>query len=220
MMIDLNRIVEHFLDEALWQCRNEGLKEDDAIIRFLNDRNQSTDARRTEVLKWLHYYGVLQGLNEADRKAIASVIVDFADARGVIVGPFSEVEILDKFNELHERCRSKVRPNKDQTPRSLTSLTSKALWCCYPDAIPIFDAYAQRALWVLSRLIGLARPADAMEYSRYVSVWLPLYRGVERTLDDARLGDYRYKVRVFDRILWIIGQPDYGDTRRQPTSAL
>jgi hypothetical protein len=49
-------------------------------------------------------------------------------------------------------------------------------------------------------------------------VWLPLYRGVERTLDDARLGDYRYNVRVFDRILWIIGQPDYGDTRRQPAS--
>ena len=44
--------------------------------------------------------------------------------------------------------------NKNQTPRSLTSLTSKALWCCYPDAIPIFDSYARRALWVLSRLMG------------------------------------------------------------------
>jgi hypothetical protein len=44
-------------------------------------------------------------------------------------------------------------------------------------------------------------------------VWLNLYRGVR--IDDARLGDYPYKVRVFDRILWIIGQPDYGDTRRQ-----
>jgi hypothetical protein len=218
-MIDLNKIVEHFLDEALWQCRNQGLKEDDAVIRFLNDQNQSTDERQTEVLKWLLYYGVLQGLNEADRNAVATVIVEFADARGAIVGPLREVEIIDKFKDLHKRCSSGVRPNRDGKPRSLTSLTSKALWCCYPDAIPIFDSYAQRALWVLSRLMGHGRPTDVMEYSRFVSVWLSLYREVERTLDDARLGDCRYKVRVFDRILWIIGRPDYGDTPRQPTSA-
>ena len=218
-MIDQNQIVEHFLDEALRLCRTEGLKEDDAVIRSLNDRNQRADVRRTEVLKWLRYYGVLQGLNEADRNAVTSVIVDFADARGANVSPLSEVEIIDKFNELHERCRSKVRPNKDQKPRSLTSLTSKALWCCYPDAVPIFDSYAQRALWVLTRLMGLAPPADAMEYGRFVSVWLSLYRGVERTLDVSGFGDYRYKVRVFDRILWIIGQPEYGDSRTRPTSA-
>ena len=93
-MIDLNQIVECFLDEAIWQCRNEGLKEDDAVIRFLDDRKQSTDARKTEVLKWLRYYGVLQGLNQADRNAVASVIVDFADARGAILSPLSEVEII------------------------------------------------------------------------------------------------------------------------------
>jgi hypothetical protein len=207
-MIDLNQIVVHFLDKAIVQCRDDVLKEDDAVIRVLNDRNQSADARRTEVLKWLRYYSVLQGLHEADRNAVASVIVDFADARGANDSFLSEVEIIDKFNELHDRCRSKVRPNKDQKLRNLTSLTSKALWCCYPDAVPIFDSYARRALWVLSRLMGLPRPVATTDYSRFVSVWLSLYRGVERTLEGA---DYRYKVRVFDRILWIIGQPDYGD---------
>jgi hypothetical protein len=207
MMIDLNQIVEHFLDEALWQCRNEGLREDDAVIRFLNDRNQSTDARRAEVLKWLRYYGVLRGLTEGDRNAVANVIVDFADARGPMVSPFSQVEILEKFNDLHNRCTLGVRRNKDETARNLTSLTSKALWCCYPEDIPIFDSYAQRALWILSRLMGIPQPADATVYGRFVSVWFPLYRGIERTLEDARLGNYRYKVRVFDRILWIIGQP-------------
>ena len=47
MMINLNQIVEHFLDEALRLCGDEGEK-DEAVIRFLNDRNQGTDARRTE----------------------------------------------------------------------------------------------------------------------------------------------------------------------------
>lgn len=217
MMINLNQIVEHFLDEALRLCGDEGEK-DEAVIRFLNDRNQGTDARRTEVLKWLHYYRVLQRLNEAECEAIASVVVDFADTRGAVVSPLTKAEIIERFNDLHSRCFSKVHPNKDGAPRSLTSLTSKALWCCYPDAIPMFDSHAQSALWVLSRVMGLARPVDTTEYGRFVSVWFSLYGGVERTLDDARLGDYRYKVRVFDRILWIIGQPDYGATWRQPTS--
>jgi hypothetical protein len=123
------------------------------------------------------------------------------------------VEITENFNDLHKRCTSGVRRNKDATARNLTSLTSKALWCCYPEEIPIFDSYAQRALWTLSRLMGIPQPADAGAYSRFVSVWLPLYRCIERTLDDARLSNYPYKVRVFDRILWIIGQPGYGEIR-------
>ena len=211
-MIDLNHMVERFLDEAIRQCRNDGGKEDNAVIGALHDPNQSTAVRRTEVLKWLRFYSVLQGLNGADRDAVAGVIIDFADARGAIIrNPLSEIEIIEKFNDLHDRCRSKVRLTKAETARNLTSLTSKALWCCYPHAIPIFDSYARRSLWVVSRLMGLDRPAgtdDDIPYARFVSVWLNLYGRV--TIDDDRLGCYPYKVRVFDRILWIIGQPDYG----------
>ena len=110
-----------------------------------------------------------------------------------------------------------MRRTKDQTPRSLTSLTSKALWCCYPDAIPIFDSYAQRALWVMSRLMGFDPPEDDEPYARFLSTWLKLYRGL--VINDDRLGGYPYKVRVFDRILWIIGQPDYGVKWHQSATA-
>ena len=72
-MIDLNQMVEQFLDEAVWLCRNEGEKEDKDVIAALNDRNQSMAGRTTEVLRWLGYYGVLQGLNAADRDAVAGV---------------------------------------------------------------------------------------------------------------------------------------------------
>lgn len=211
-MCDINQMVERFLNEAVWRCRNEGGQEDDAVIGALDDRNQSTEVKRKEVLKWLRYYGVLRGLNAADREAVPSVIVEFADARAAVVSQLCEVEIIEKFKDLHKRCSSKVHPRQNGEPRSLISLTSKALWCCYPYAIPLFDAYAQRTLWVVSRLMDLDRPPDAQtpyeEYGRFVSVWLSLYR--RATIDDGRLDGYRYKVRVFDRILWIIGQPDYG----------
>jgi hypothetical protein len=118
-MIDLNRMVDSFLDEAIRQCRSEGGKEDEAVIGALNDQNQSMAVRQNEVLKWLLYYGVLQGLNTADRDAVAGVIIEFADARGVIGIPPSEVEMIAKFNELHNKCRAKVysqeRPESSQS---------------------------------------------------------------------------------------------------------
>ena len=40
--------------------------------------------------------------------------------------------------------------------RDVTSLTSKALWCCYPQDVPMFDDYAVRALQVISRLFRIS----------------------------------------------------------------
>jgi hypothetical protein len=54
-MFDLNQVIEGFLDQAVWQCRNESGKEDEAVIGVLSDRNQSLAARRNEVLKRLRY---------------------------------------------------------------------------------------------------------------------------------------------------------------------
>jgi hypothetical protein len=87
--VDINQIVERFLNEAVWQCKNDGGKEDESVIRALNNRNQSAAVRQNEVLKWLRYYGVLQGLSTADRDAVANIIVEFADARGATDNPLS-----------------------------------------------------------------------------------------------------------------------------------
>jgi hypothetical protein len=108
-MIDLNQIGEHFLNEAIRQYRNEGGNKDEAVIHSLNDRIESTEVRRSELLKWLWYHGVLQGLNKADRNAVASAIVNFADGRIASSCPATEEEIIEKFNDLHGRCSSKVR---------------------------------------------------------------------------------------------------------------
>jgi hypothetical protein len=219
-MIDQNQMVERFLDEAVRQCKVDR-PDDENAIRALNDRNESAEVRRGAVVKWLRSYSVLRSLTEDDVSNAVSGILEFADARDPSISPTSELAIIEKFNDLHNRCiSSRVRPKKDGTPRSLPSLTSKTLWCCYPDAIRIFDSYAQRALWVVSRLMNSDRPAgtdDDRPYDRFLSVWLNLYHGV--TIDDDRLGGYPYKIKVFDRILWIIGERDYGEKRRQPASS-
>ncbi len=209
-------MVDHFLEEAVRLC-TENLQEDEPAIRVLNDATTGAEVRRKEVLRWLRSYSVLNGLNKDDEVGAASAVLEFADARDPAVSPKSEVEITKLFNDLHNRCSSRVHPNKNQKPRVVTSLTSKALWCCYPDAIPFFDNYAECALRVVSRLMGLVRPAGNLSpYNRFVTVWLDVYRRVESTIDDSRLDGYPYKVRVFDKILWIIGQPDFGTVPDKP----
>jgi len=214
-MFNLSEMVEHFLEEAVRLCA-ENLKEDEAVIGVLDDRSAIAEVRREEVVKWLNSYKVLQGLNKKEEVGVASAIIEFADARDPAVSPTSDMEITRLFNDLQSRCSSRVHPNKDQEPRGVTSLASKALWCCYPDAIPFLDNYAECALVVISRLMGLVWRGHLPRYNRFVAMWLDVYRRVESTIEDRRLDGYPYKVRVFDKILWIIGQPDLGSVPYKP----
>jgi hypothetical protein len=213
-MIDLSKIIDNFLGEAVSRCREEDQGQDDKVIDSLRDKRQDIEVRRKNVVDWLRHYSVLQGLNNQEREGVASAILEFADdVRRPAVCPRQEAEIIRLFNDLHDRCGLQVQKRKDGEPRNLVSLTSKALWCCYPFTIPLFDSYAQRSVWSISRLMCSDQPAgknDDMPYNRFVTVWLDLYRRVESLIDDSLLSRYPYKVRVFDKILWIIGQPEYG----------
>ncbi|MFY9853624.1 MAG: hypothetical protein WAK26_07085 [Terracidiphilus sp.] len=214
-MIDLNLVVERFLDDAVKLYGNGDQQADESVIDAIarKDPNQSRETRESEVFKWLRSYSVFRGLEDADASAVVSEILKFADDSNLGVIPTSKEEIIGLFNDLHERCRSKVHRNKDGTLRDLTSLTSKALWCCYPEAIPLFDSRAGRGLCVLSHLMNSDRPPrkNDSRYEPFLTVWLELYRRVEPTIDENRdrLGRIRHKVRVFDAILWMIGGPDF-----------
>jgi hypothetical protein len=213
-MIDLNLIVERFLDDAV-EFYGANQKADksaiDAIAR--KDPNQSPEARQSKILEWLRSYGVFRGLEGAEASTVVSEILKFADDSNLGLIPTSEEGILRLFDNLHDRCRSKVHRNKDGSIRDLTSLTSKALWCCYPEAIPLFDSRAGRGLCVLGHLMGSNRPPRKKDsrYEPFLTVWLELYRRVEPAIDEnrERLCGIRHKVRVFDAILWIIGGPDF-----------
>ena len=88
---------------------------------------------------------------------------------------------------------------------------SKALWLCYPNAVPIFDGYARDALYTISKLENgvSVLPEKRPEYEQFVHIWKQLYSKYQATIEDLDMGAYAYRVRVFDRILWLIGRPSY-----------
>jgi hypothetical protein len=66
-------------------------------------------------------------------------------------------------------------------------------------------------LWVLSKLLDIdPLPGGEPKYRKFVHIWKALYQRYEGTLNEIPLGDYPYRVRIFDMILWLIGQPRYG----------
>ena len=96
--------------------------------------------------------------------------------------------------------------------REFTSLASKGLWFCYPESVPIFDRFAQRALWVISTLEKdiTPLPESESEYKKFIHFWKALYERYATIINSLDIGSYPYCVRIFDKILWLIGEPRYG----------
>lgn len=212
-MIDL--ILDRFLSDAVEFYRNTSQQADESAVEAIarKDPNQSSESRQREVLKWLRSYGVFRGLVGAEATDVVNEVLKFADACDLSVNPTSQEDVIRLFDDLHHRCSLKVHRCKDGTPRDLTSLTSKALWCCYPEAIPIFDSRAGHGLCVLSRLMNLNRPPGnkGSRYEPFWSVWRELFCLAEPSMEKkgVLLGEMPHKVRVFDTILWMIGGPDF-----------
>jgi hypothetical protein len=125
--------------------------------------------------------------------------------------PFEE--LIEKFDHLRRICGKAAALTKADKERDLVSLTSKGLWCCYPNGVPIFDRLVQGVLWILCKLCQV-RPKEATansgRYAAFADVWFQIYRQVKPIIaEEADRICYPYKLRVFDRMLWVIGQPNY-----------
>lgn len=219
-MINLNEIIEHFLDEAVLQQKSECEEQDKIAIEAINNREIAYDDRKNKLSRWLKDYGVFQGLNKNDRVNVVKNLIKYADNSDLNKDIY-EKEIIDEFLYIKKLLNTSVRLKKDGTHRNLTSLSSKSLWLCYPSSVPMFDSFAQRALWIISRLdrngASYPRTNSASTYIDFCSIWFYIYRTVE--FDKISIDAYPYKVRVFDKILWIIGQPDYGRIPYRPPAA-
>jgi hypothetical protein len=119
--------------------------------------------------------------------------------------------IVTEFDKLADCINRDAPRNKTGEERDITSLTSKALWCCYPNDVPIFDRNAARALGVISRVCRLAPTGNQSRYASFLDVWLQVFRQVESIIQPADLSDCPYRIRVLDRILWYLGQDGFYD---------
>jgi hypothetical protein len=47
------------------------------------------------------------------------------------------------------------------------------------------------------------------DYVCFVDAWFRVYDELKSVIDVANLSGYPYKVRVLDRLLWYLGQPNF-----------
>jgi hypothetical protein len=209
--LDLKLVTKQLI-AAGWHKGGPETHADEKVIQAVRNRGGSADDRKRAVIEWLQLYSVLMGWPSENRMAVAGQIIAFADEGCREPLRLDKHRIMDKFGKLAGRIQSTAPPTRIGGPRKITSLTSKALWCCYPEDIPIFDANAAKALGVISRICRLAPEEDESEhrvYADFLDVWLQVYRQIESAILPEDLTDCSYKIRVLDRVLWYLGNGGY-----------
>jgi hypothetical protein len=182
---------------------------DKEIVAAVSNRGMELEQRQKLMVSWLRLYAVLRYFPSESATGIAKAVLNYADALPPNARVRDQDAILSSYRKLNETLLPFARRTRSDQAISMTSLTSKALWCCYPQDVPIFDSYASCALRVLSRLCDITVKSTLKDYEAFVSAWFALYERVEPFLDQADLSYYPYKVRVFDRLLWDLGQPSF-----------
>ena len=206
-MNDLEALAAQLLDKASERFKDlSGTDPDEKTVKALADKEAPLEARQDAVRGWLHHYRVLRGIRAEKIDRIAKAVVEYADgARPESLGLDQEV-IAEQFHALGARLAVVVGK------RNTISMASKALWLCYPDAVPIFDDYAERALQILCRIQGIAVRAQVVgTYERFLNAWLQVHAACLPALDAVPLVTYPYRIRLLDWLLWYLGEPRFDD---------
>lgn len=208
-MMNFETVVRYYWPKALRNIKEdpEEGELDQKAIKAVADRQLPILERRDDLRKWLRFYGVLQGFTTPERFKIAEAVLGWADDDGNRSRDLTTAKALaDTHAELMAVvCRAYGKP------RDFTSLASKALWLCYPESVPMLDGWTRNALYVISKIENGINPIaeKTPEYEQFVHVWKQLYSKYKETIENLDIGTYPYRVRVFDRILWLIGRPSY-----------
>jgi len=181
---------------------------------FMEKDDKALESLRTSdvggISSWLHYYRVFQGFTSKERESVSEAIVKWAAVR-TVERDLSSARLLDEAHkQLTRKCADALGGERD-----LSSLVSKALWLCYPQQVPIFDSFARRTLWVLKRLEGNTEPIPEglSQYGRFAHTWMYFFDTYADSINKIDMKSCRYPVRVFDAILWSIG--DYSSEDQQ-----
>jgi hypothetical protein len=168
-MLDFEAVIQHLGPAAVSQLRYEATVDDLGLIAM---SQPGADGRVAAIRKWMDLYKVFLGITGAKRDAIAKTTLDWADRQD----EDSKLDTLDSLVHAHAELMAACS-GADGRGRDFTSLTSKALWLRYPHAVPLYDRFAQEALWMISKLErGLPpTPNGASKYGAFVVRWKFLY---------------------------------------------
>jgi hypothetical protein len=208
-MLDLKFLAEQFI-QSRPQSFGSNFPGDDPAIQAISVTSGNRTDREKSLLAWLHGYKVLRSFKPEISQRIAAQIITFAASREQMTLNQNKDLIVREFGRLEELIHQVVPLNqKSRKPREITSLTSKALWCCYPGDIPILDDYAERALQVISRICNLAPAPDQPRFAAFIDVWFQVYQEITPVIDQSCLNGFTYKIRVLDWLLWYLGKPSF-----------
>ena len=213
-MLDLIVLAKKYIPISIeWQSKPTENQWDMKTIEAVNSIHETQSVRVEQVHRWLQSYHVLQSFTAETERMIAEQIIAYADSRERPSPDMNQELILKEFKELASRIQNVVPKNKSGKPRKVTSLVSKAIWCCYPACIPIYDNYAVHALQIICRISnikisGKHNDTDG-EYAHFLEAWFRVYKEIEPVIDPEILKTYPYKIRVLDSLLWYIGQPKF-----------
>ena len=218
MMMNFETVVRHYWPKALRNIKEDPkeLERDQEAIEAVTDRQLPISKRRDDLRKWLWFYRVLQGFTTPEQFKIAEAVLGWADDDRNRSRDLTTAEALAAAHaEL-----MKVVCQAYGKRRDFTSLASKALWLCYPESVPMLDGWTRNALYVISKIENGINPIaeKTPEYEQFVHVWKQLYSKYKETIVNLDIGTYPYRVRVFDRILLLIGRPSYQTDWASPSS--
>jgi predicted small secreted protein len=160
-MIDFEAVIRYFGPQAVALQLEEADKIDSKAVAALNSR--SVPDRAEIVRHWLYNYQVFQGIHGPKRTAITEAVLLWADSQE----GQSDLATFDALVSSHASLMAACS-TADGRGRDFTSLASKALWLRYPDIVPMFDSFAQRALWVISKIEkDIAPPGEIRGHDTY-----------------------------------------------------
>lgn len=216
-MLDLKTLAKHYIPISVaWLNKPAEFLNDMEAIHAVESSQESQSARIERVHRWLQSYHVLQSFTTEYERRIAEQIITYADRRGQKSLNLKQGLILAEYKRLESQLQAVLPPNiKSGKPRKVTSLVSKAMWCCYPYDVPIYDSYVEHALQVICRICSLkvTNVADAAyrKYEHFLDAWFQVFEEIEPIIDPEVLRDYPFKPRVLDSLLWYFGQPKFDE---------
>jgi hypothetical protein len=207
-MLDLDALTQSFL-KLQWQTLTEEHDIDECAIHAIDTPGDERGMRLKAVADWLIYYKVHR-IKSATAIQLASVVLQYADSHPSRSAPLSIDQIKEEFRHLRKSFLDSLGfENHYEDAPEIDSLTSKALWCCYPSQIPILDRFAEDSLRVLTRLCGISVTPNRSRFDSFIEAWFALYRKLKPGIESASLEGYSYKVRVLDQLLWWLGQDSF-----------
>jgi hypothetical protein len=214
-------MIEQYIKTNLNRAIDEqlGIKKDFVIVNEIYNNELTNKA----VYGWMKEYGLFQGINDSDRNKIVALFCEkYAEIKS------NGSSTIENYDLLFTSMVNTVY-------RSWVSASSKLLWCIFPHNVVIYDSFVARAILVLQPLedvlknksrIGERPPNKQLHdtkmfvdfYSNYSDNVLGLYKKYQDLIEDGcqnYVGPnqqiYPYGIRVFDKLLWMLGNPKFRD---------